>query len=330
MYSYICLIPRSILNRLLDLKITFIKRIFKKRNIPFFVLEIKWRNVTIGFLILPIKDIGIANELLIGGIREPRYVKHLLKFINIFKHRISTVLDIGANYGYFSLIMNYGLDNKKIYALEPVSETFQILQNNIWFNKTFGIIKNKFILENIALTSSPYKKVMYIPPQSNWASLNKHPYAEITRMEEVNNITMQKFIESKNIPLKGLLLRMDLEGFEYELIKNNTLLLGQMKDLFLSLEVHPHILGRDKFSELLDILEELKLKIYSVSIDFSFKYMGYQNRLIHIIHNNLNNCLNKHCMKELRLLNKLKSFHSLKNSKCLTKRAFHLQLYRIS
>ena len=171
---------------------------------------------------------------------------------------------------------------------------------------------------------------MYIPQQSNWVSLNKHPYAKTIKMEKVNSITMKNFMLNRKIPLKGLFLRMNLEGFEYELIKNNISLLSKVEDLFISLEVHPHILGIEKFNEFLNILNELELKIFSISIDFSFKYRGYKNRFMYLIHNSLNNCLNKRCLKELILLNRFKSFQLLKNSKCLSNRAFHLQLYKIS
>ena len=42
---------------------------------------------------------------------------------------------------------------------------------------------------------------MYIPQQSNWASLNKHPYAKTIKMEKVNSITMKDFIIDRKIPL---------------------------------------------------------------------------------------------------------------------------------
>jgi len=80
---------------------------------------------------------GIAKFLEIKGSYEEETTK---LFTEILKEGM-TVLDIGANIGYFSLIASRLVGDKgKVFAFEPYHETFSLLQKNIEANGFNNVI----------------------------------------------------------------------------------------------------------------------------------------------------------------------------------------------
>ena len=62
-----------------------------------------------------------------------------------------TVIDVGANFGWFSLIFSTLLGNQgSVHSFEPVPPTFKILKQNVRINKT----NSEIILNKMALGSS--------------------------------------------------------------------------------------------------------------------------------------------------------------------------------
>jgi FkbM family methyltransferase len=77
------------------------------------------------------RDLSITPHLLIDGEWEPHVKKVLLQFITPGM----TVVDVGANFGYFTLLAAQVVGPKGlVYAFEPHPRSFEILQKNIVAN----------------------------------------------------------------------------------------------------------------------------------------------------------------------------------------------------
>ena len=74
-----------------------------------------------------INDKGISSDLAVDGIREPQSTK----YIKGITTKNDIVIDIGANIGYYTLIMRKAL---KIYAIEPSLENIERLRRNVGLN----------------------------------------------------------------------------------------------------------------------------------------------------------------------------------------------------
>ena len=126
-----------------------------------------------------------------------------------------TVIDVGANIGFFSLLAAMKIGSKgKIFAIEPME------QANTWLKKNFKLndFKNDEVLE-VAIgdkqgTMKMYKKTELSEMIVLDPAISKKDLiicGEIN-IETIDNIISKKKIEKVN------LLKIDVEGFEYEVL----------------------------------------------------------------------------------------------------------------
>jgi FkbM family methyltransferase len=89
------------------------------------------------------KDYGF-REVAKNGISEP----HFLEVIQVLLNEESICIDAGANIGGHAIAMSKVATNGLIYAFEPQSLTFSILQNNIILNGCKNIIPYRFAVSS--------------------------------------------------------------------------------------------------------------------------------------------------------------------------------------
>jgi FkbM family methyltransferase len=193
-------------------------------------------------LVAPRKG-GIDFELFIHKKREPLCTDYL-QTSGILKPG-DTVLDAGANIGYYALLESQIVGpSGQVYAVEPVKETFQNLTNNITLNQRKNIHTSRYAFgDKIELGK------IYVSASSNLSCVNKDNVGgNVLGVQDVPFSTVDAFLDGKKFPK---LVRMDVEGSEYEII------LGMKKTLTnnvrLMIELHPKFLN-GKLDALFDIL----------------------------------------------------------------------------
>jgi FkbM family methyltransferase len=119
----------------------------------------------------------------------------------------ATVLDIGAQYGYFSLIAAHhvGLDGK-IYAFEPSPTNFQLLKQNIYMNKYTNIIHP---LQK-AVGDKRSTMTLFVYENSDAHSMYRHPQAAVKEEISVECITIDEFLGEKPVDV----IKMDIDGHD--------------------------------------------------------------------------------------------------------------------
>ena len=140
------------------------------------------------------------------GIHEEPVQKCLKRFISIG----SVVYDIGANIGFFSLIASKltGIEGK-VFAFEPVPESYIRLLKNIHLNK----MKNIHPVQKAISCKSgvgqfvrgPTLSMGHLKVQSN----------SISEKFEVKKVTLDDFIFEQSHPVPNV-IKMDIEGGEGE------------------------------------------------------------------------------------------------------------------
>ena len=199
-------------------------------------------------MLLNTKDKGIHYDLIVNGIREPQSTEVIKKIIT----KDDVVLDVGANIGYYSLLMKKA---KKVYALEPASKNYKNLELNILINKCKNIIPKNMGLGDINGTA-----VLNLSKRCNLNSIN----AKINSVgsEKITIMTLDNF--AKSIPETPTFVRMDVEGYEAKIIKgmSNTLK-NSKKGLKLFIEFHPGIFREPRVmvAEIIQDLVNSGLKI---------------------------------------------------------------------
>jgi len=189
------------------------------------------------------RDAGVSWELYKVGIREPFITSFLQKEIK----EGDVIVDIGANIGYYALLESKLVGEKgKVYAIEPVPESVNLLKKNISLNR-----RSNIEVFQLAIGGRITTDYIYISPALNVSSLIKPKANRFIKKIKIKVTTLDEFLKDKPFPT---LIRMDVEGYEIEIIKGMRNILESNKPLKILIEIHPHII-KEKILELLHILK---------------------------------------------------------------------------
>ncbi len=184
--------------------------------------------------------------------------------IEIIKNNINKddkVLEIGTGLGYIASFCAKTVGNDNVTTIEANP----FLQR--YHNKVFNLnnVKPKVIYNAVGTNNA--KTTFYIDKMNFWAS-SLIPFKAKKLMEiEVDNVDINELIKEKN----PTFLIIDVEGYEYELIK-------QIKDFSfitkIQIETHPKIIGQNKIEIMVNQLKESGFKLdmhYSINDQFFLK-----------------------------------------------------------
>ena len=188
----------------------FLIQIYKLLGINRFVI----RKVFDYQMYLDIYDQGLSKQLIKYRKRELDHKYILEKTLK----KGSTVLDIGANIGYYALMeLNLIGDNGHLIAVEPSPSNVDLLKKNIALNGK----KNNTRIISGAISSATGKAKFHLSYASNLNTF--HNYGTVTQhlSGETIDVNTYKVIDVLNEDEieRGLdLIRMDVEGHEVDVL----------------------------------------------------------------------------------------------------------------
>ncbi|MGO8807164.1 MAG: FkbM family methyltransferase [Candidatus Bathyarchaeia archaeon] len=196
---------------------------------------------------------GINYDLFLYKKREPLCTEFLINS-KILKEG-DTVLDIGANIGYYVLIESQLVGKTgKVFAVEPVTSTFQLMENNVRLNNLKNVSAFNFAFGEKVETSE-----IYVCNESNLCAMNKNAVGgKIQRAQPVQVETVDSFCKGKDSPK---LIRMDVEGWEYQIIKGMPETLKGDVKILVELHYGLPFISPQKMDELLVILEKNNFRV---------------------------------------------------------------------
>jgi len=194
---------------------------------------------------------GIHKDLLIHGSREP-YSTH------IFRKELKrgmTVIDIGANIGYYCLIESSIIGEEGIvYAVEPSYQNIKYLVLNLLLNSCKNVIVRTIAIgdKNGSVT---FKIVEDAPNLSRVATSKDETKFKVAMK------TLDSFVEEEKIGHVDF-IRMDVEGFECRILRGaRKVLSSHLPKLFI--EIHPSMMT-DYGDSIESFLQELSSHGYKV------------------------------------------------------------------
>lgn len=160
-------------------------------------------------------DQGFSKEFSLYGFRE--VLNSLLIYYIVRKYRPPVVMDIGANLGYY-VALEALAGAEKIIAIEPVPLTYSYLCRNL---KT---IENAVAL-NVAVADRDGEVSMTVSDSFNLAHVTEGESdascASGSRIR-VKAFSLNTLIKKLGLQsLKNIMLRMDIEGYEYKILSEN-------------------------------------------------------------------------------------------------------------
>ncbi|MEL7038529.1 MAG: FkbM family methyltransferase [Cyanobacteria bacterium J06592_8] len=193
---------------------------------------------------------------------------------------IKTIFDIGANIGQTSLFLNKHFNNAEIFAFEPASQTFKSLCENSQHAERIKPF-------NLAVGSQEDELLISIRENSELNTLvresSKNTALEKT-VETVKVTTVDTFCQQQKIE-KIDLLKMDVQGFELEVLKGAESYLKNNLVSFIYSEVSFEKANKEcqEFGELHDFLRKNNFRFSGFYELFRWgdqkRYFGFCNAL---------------------------------------------------
>lgn len=164
------------------------------------------------------------------------YEKEVIGIWESFLHSHFTVLDIGANAGYYSLIASKKA--KQVYAFEPSPLMREQLEKNITLN---GI--RNISIEPYAVSNQNGSTTLYLSSNDNSGMTGMQPAENFSGATEiVNTIRIDEWILTKDSPTIDV-IKIDVEGAEMKVLEGmKGLLEKDHPDIFI--EIIPSLLEK--------------------------------------------------------------------------------------
>ncbi|MFZ6021908.1 MAG: FkbM family methyltransferase [Patescibacteria group bacterium] len=179
-------------------------------------------------------DLSLAPHLVLDGRWEPSVAKWLMENYDT----ASTFLDVGANFGYFSIYLASVTDNTrggKVIAIEPNPHMSDLIRKSVSING----FDNRVKIVACAVGDEKCELPLYESKDGLLGSttLRKtNSYIRQTKLVEVD--TLDSIIANEKIENIGL-IKMDIEGFEEKAFKGMAKLIANNKSLKILLEFSP-------------------------------------------------------------------------------------------
>ena len=154
---------------------------------------------------------GIANDYLtqaihIKGTMEP----YFHEIVNVLVSRNDVILDIGANIGTHSVIFSRKSKLGKVYAFEPQSLTFSILQNNILYNSLTNVIPLHYAITTLDNHAVSMDNFSFVGKRVNNGALRLSPFKN---KQIIGEVSLSRTIDSFNFKQVNF-IKMDIQGSE--------------------------------------------------------------------------------------------------------------------
>jgi len=189
----------------------------------------------------------------------------------VIKQNISNgdlVMDIGANIGYFTLIMAKGIkENGKVFSFEPEPKNFELLKKNVEINNYSNVILEKKAIGN----KTGIAKLYLADRKNNIFHSGMHRIfrsdlvSQISNPVSINIIKLDDYLQDLKSIKKIRLIKIDVEGAEFDVLKGMSKILDENKGIKIVMEFSSENL-EDYGSNPSDVMDFLINKGFKLSI----------------------------------------------------------------
>ncbi len=209
--------------------------------------------------------------------------------------QIEQVIDVGAHKGEFILKFCKKFKVQKALSFEPNLEIFNLLNFNIKNSQKQNIIKafnyglgneKKNLILNVNLESSS-SSINQLNKDSKYfikkyKILNFFGKKKITKPQETKIFKLEEILNELKIS-KVDLLKIDTEGYEFEVLKGSEKKLKEIKAVYFEHHYDDMIIKNYKFEDVHNFLINNNFKQYfKIKMKFrkSFEYIYYNNEIV--------------------------------------------------
>ena len=195
-------------------------------------------------------------------LRAKKRIGNISNFIKEKKINIKTIYDLGANIGVYSIYYALNFEEANIYSFEPVESTYNILEKNI---NNFDL-NQRIHIYNYGISINNKEEKLYLSIPENRDSENIGLYSLKIKAEFKKDSILANFrpLNKFNIPTSDF-IKIDVEGCEEEIIKNNLDIINQAKLLYIEI-IPERFSGKDSYIKNNETIYETLEKLNFIQI----------------------------------------------------------------
>lgn len=207
-------------NNTLNVAKMFIKRIVMGKR---YIKRLLYRTVTLNGYKMEVDKFD-THDIITKKIFEPEETKIIKQFLSSNKNLIG--LDLGANIGYYTLLMAKYCD--KVYAFEPEINNFKTLSKNILMNKYFNVTA-----ENKAVGDKQREDFLNIAVEAG-----SHSFLDSIKSRKVEKVCIVRLDDYfDNVSDKPNVIKIDIEGYELEALHGAKNLLKNVRAMLIEYNI---------------------------------------------------------------------------------------------
>ena len=169
-------------------------------------------------------------------VSEINLIKKLNNFYKIF------LVDCGCNFGFYSFFTASLSEDNQIISIEASRNTLDEFNNNLAINNFSNInVLNK------AAMDIDNKKMIFNESEKDWESSFISNKFSVKKKIEIESITIDKLLTNKNLDNKLLLLKIDVEGADFNVLEGAKNTIKIRKPLII-IEFSKYIFNNEKFN----------------------------------------------------------------------------------
>ena len=187
-------------------------------------------------------------------------------------HKIDLVLDVGANTGQYAKSLREAGYSGRIISFEPLSSVYDKLKlaskkDSLWEVAQRAAIGDKDgdISINIANNTQSSSVLPMLESHLQAAPESEYVDSETVKLYRLDTIATQ-YIDDR---YESIYLKIDVQGYELQVLEGSTLLLPRIKGIQLELSLVPLYEGEPVFRDMLDKLDQLEYELHAVIPGFT-------------------------------------------------------------
>lgn len=210
---------REFLRNYFDKHFPVVSRYYRKRRDRRLRKKIKPYRSSFGFIIQG----DMSQHFKDGNADQARMQSSEIDNFLSVMNEVSVVVDIGANIGIFTMLaMNA---KKRVICVEPGAQNFRNLINNLHINEFKGAEIYNNALSNHTGIQAFYGDGEMASLSENWGNTGAN-YSELVCINTLDNIVGNRFEN------EAILVKLDVEGHEYEVLEGAQFFLKRKAPIF--------------------------------------------------------------------------------------------------
>ncbi len=197
----------------------------------------------------------IAYGITINGSVEEEETILVEKILKQFPENY-TLLDIGANTGYYGIMSAHMFPSSRVYSFEPIQEHCDLIHESAYLNKISNIDINQYALGNTDENTEIYYAGSGTTLIEGFTKSHKKVKISVKKLDDV---VKEKDIQDINF------IKIDVEGFELEVLKGAKETLNLFKPVVFSEICHTKdgnngLFKNENFNDTINFMENLGYK----------------------------------------------------------------------